>query len=353
MGRHMTLELTFVEYLSKVNIVEEFDALTKEEVNKIIREEVKKLVLELYNLNIKKVAYLSERDTYVIRKMYGVLDDGECQTGADLRKYAGVTNIAAIKMRYFQKMNEGIKAYIINYNFKKKKEMVLNRLGLKDSKYLHLNACIGLYEDSIWEDEYYFKYTIDEIIEKIKDYKVFITCAADFDNIVLKNRGDEVLKLHFGLDGRKEKTLKEIGEIFNVTRERVRQIESESIAKIRRDFNFGDGAQDLCGTIKAQYFLRITRRILTNLKISTIEELTSIPEEELIIKLENAVICDLEKSLKEKNSKIIDEKSKYRINRKMVLTRVLTVLNDINRVRKIDYNKAKANLERYVKTLKA
>ncbi|MGB9680327.1 MAG: sigma-70 family RNA polymerase sigma factor [Thermoanaerobacteraceae bacterium] len=49
----------------------------------------------------------------------------------------------------------------------------------------------------------------------------------------LKEREKSVLQLRFGLDDGQEKTLEEIGKIFGVTRERIRQIESKAIKKLR------------------------------------------------------------------------------------------------------------------------
>ena len=45
-------------------------------------------------------------------------------------------------------------------------------------------------------------------------------------------RERRVLELRFGLDGREPATLEEIGVIFSVTRERIRQIEKRSMAKL-------------------------------------------------------------------------------------------------------------------------
>ncbi len=42
-----------------------------------------------------------------------------------------------------------------------------------------------------------------------------------------------VLKMRFGFIDGKQKTLEEVGEYFNVTRERIRQIESKSIRKLK------------------------------------------------------------------------------------------------------------------------
>jgi RNA polymerase primary sigma factor len=49
----------------------------------------------------------------------------------------------------------------------------------------------------------------------------------------LDEREATVLRLRFGLSGSEPKTLKEIGECLNLTRERVRQIELEALGKLR------------------------------------------------------------------------------------------------------------------------
>jgi len=46
-------------------------------------------------------------------------------------------------------------------------------------------------------------------------------------------RERRVLELRFGLDGDRPWTLDEVGQVFNVTRERIRQIESRTLKKLR------------------------------------------------------------------------------------------------------------------------
>jgi RNA polymerase primary sigma factor len=50
---------------------------------------------------------------------------------------------------------------------------------------------------------------------------------------VLSEREREVLELRFGLVDGKDHTLEEVGQYFNVTRERIRQIEAKALRKLR------------------------------------------------------------------------------------------------------------------------
>jgi len=50
----------------------------------------------------------------------------------------------------------------------------------------------------------------------------------------LDERESEIIKLRFGLDGRDELTLEEVGRRFKVTRERIRQLEYLAITKMRK-----------------------------------------------------------------------------------------------------------------------
>ncbi|MBZ5638777.1 MAG: RNA polymerase sigma factor RpoD/SigA [Acidobacteriia bacterium] len=50
----------------------------------------------------------------------------------------------------------------------------------------------------------------------------------------LDEKEERVIRLRFGLDGADPKTLKEIGEMMNLSRERIRQIEAQAIEKLNR-----------------------------------------------------------------------------------------------------------------------
>ena len=74
----------------------------------------------------------------------------------------------------------------------------------------------------------------------------------------LTPREQEIIKLRYGLSGYKSMTLKQVGKRFNVTQERIRQIEAKALRKLRhptrsrklKGFFVGDTGEDL-GILKA------------------------------------------------------------------------------------------------------
>ncbi|HAQ03181.1 MAG: RNA polymerase sigma factor RpoD/SigA [Acidimicrobiales bacterium] len=60
----------------------------------------------------------------------------------------------------------------------------------------------------------------------------------------LDEREREILKLRFGLDRGEPRTLEEVGEHFDLTRERIRQIEARAMSKLRHPSS-DTGARDL------------------------------------------------------------------------------------------------------------
>ena len=51
----------------------------------------------------------------------------------------------------------------------------------------------------------------------------------------LNEREQMILKLRFGIDDGRQRTLEEVGKVYGVTRERIRQIEEKALQKMRKN----------------------------------------------------------------------------------------------------------------------
>jgi RNA polymerase primary sigma factor len=54
----------------------------------------------------------------------------------------------------------------------------------------------------------------------------------------ISERERQVLEFRFGLNGQGERTLEDIGKDYNLTRERIRQIEAKALKKLRHPQRF-------------------------------------------------------------------------------------------------------------------
>ena len=71
-------------------------------------------------------------------------------------------------------------------------------------------------------------------------------CRLEINRLLapLDEREREILRLRFGLDRGEPRTLEDVGEHFNLTRERIRQIEARAMSKLRHPSS-DTGARDL------------------------------------------------------------------------------------------------------------
>lgn len=72
---------------------------------------------------------------------------------------------------------------------------------------------------------------------------------------LLAQREQEILKMRHGLAGAEKKTLEDIGRQYNITRERVRQIENSALKKISKSFDesFLKHIEDIANAILAEH----------------------------------------------------------------------------------------------------
>jgi RNA polymerase primary sigma factor len=82
----------------------------------------------------------------------------------------------------------------------------------------------------------------DELCDQPLEEAVRVRAADELRDILdsLSQREKRILELRFGLEDGRERTLEQVGKEFNLTRERIRQIEARAIAKLRHPARRGD-----------------------------------------------------------------------------------------------------------------
>jgi RNA polymerase primary sigma factor len=86
------------------------------------------------------------------------------------------------------------------------------------------------------EDESEFGHFLTDENQELPDEAAEVTLRKETLKKILGSlspRERQVLELRYGLDGQHPRTLDEVGRTFNVTRERIRQIENQSLKKLR------------------------------------------------------------------------------------------------------------------------
>ena len=93
-----------------------------------------------------------------------------------------------------------------------------------------LSSPVGTEEESELSD-----FIEDKAVQSPNDYVTNLFLKKDIELCLkqLTPREEKVIRLRYGIDDAKPRTLEDVGKIFNVTRERIRQIEAKALRKLR------------------------------------------------------------------------------------------------------------------------
>ena len=85
------------------------------------------------------------------------------------------------------------------------------------------------------DDAHLGEFIEDQDATSPADHAAYEMMKKQLENVLdtLTDREENVLRLRFGLDDGRTRTLEEVGKVFGVTRERIRQIEAKALRKLR------------------------------------------------------------------------------------------------------------------------
>jgi len=145
-------------------------------------------------------------------------------------KQAGILyKINGAKEKLNKKLNREPTARELSEHLNIDEEDIENVLRVSRN-YLSLEAPIKDGEDRSFID------MLDSGSMDIEEDIISKTLKSALDNIVdeLDERESQIVSWRFGLDGEAPKTLEEIGDLMEISRERVRQLETRALAKLRK-----------------------------------------------------------------------------------------------------------------------
>ena len=95
---------------------------------------------------------------------------------------------------------------------------------------ISLETPIGEEEDSRLED-----FIEDKEVISPQDAAISSNMAKRIQNVLstLNEREEKILRMRFGIGEKHDHTLDEVGQVFELTRERIRQIEEKALRKLK------------------------------------------------------------------------------------------------------------------------
>jgi len=160
-------------------------------------------------------------------------------------EYSRIVRLPLNKVGSYNKVNEAFLSFVQEFEREPTNEELAELLDLSpkevsnmlqgSSRHLSFDAPIGGEDnDSTMLD------LVSNDEEDMPDLKLMEQSLKEevkHGMAILSPREVEVLSAYYGLSGHKPLTLEEIGEMYNLTRERVRQIKERAIRRLRKSFN--------------------------------------------------------------------------------------------------------------------
>jgi RNA polymerase primary sigma factor len=200
------------------------------EIIDLIQEGNRGLIKAVENFNYRKGYKFSTYATWWIRQAISRAINDKAKT---IRIPANTLDLVNKTLRYCRKC-------VMEFGYEPSAEEIAEELGCSVAKVqmaleysmdpISLDMEIG-HEGNSTIGEYIEDSTAENPSQRVSIMGLRDNIAQVLDSLDPKER--EIVIMRFGLDDGRIKTLKEIGEAFNISRERVRQIETKAISKLK------------------------------------------------------------------------------------------------------------------------
>ena len=131
----------------------------------------------------------------------------------------------------FKKVKENCKMILSRFaEIERVKEKKVKAVKSVSREPISLETPVGEEEDSLLSD-----FIEDKDVENPATQTAYVLLKEQISEVLttLPPREQEVLRMRFGLDDGYSLTLEEVGLYFDVTRERIRQIEAKALRRLR------------------------------------------------------------------------------------------------------------------------
>ena len=160
-------------------------------------------------------------------------------------EYSRMVRLPLNKVSSYSKVNEAFVSFVQEFERNPTHEELADLLEMKVSdivnvlqgggRHLSMDAPVGGEDgDASMLDLFVEK---DQKTPDLKLMEDSLKEEVQFGLSLLSSREIEVLSAYYGLNGHKSLTLEEIGELYGLTRERVRQIKERSLRRLRKSVN--------------------------------------------------------------------------------------------------------------------
>ncbi|MGB9755631.1 MAG: sigma-70 family RNA polymerase sigma factor [Desulfurella sp.] len=180
----------------------------------------------------KNIKFISYAVWWIKQSILKTLSEQTSPIKIPIKARAKSNKLSYIKEAYFREFGEEMAneevSKVSGFSEKEIKDIEVGRL-----KFNSLDKTIGEDGDNNLLD------VLEDQTESVEDKYVYESSVNTLKKLLklLPQRQQNIIKMRFGLDVERRYTLDEIGEKYNISKERVRQIEKEALIKLKKMFD--------------------------------------------------------------------------------------------------------------------